>query len=58
MGTAQLEETGDIQTRSVGRAVRRPYSDSEDSDNDMLHADDSAVQCSGSTYGRSGRLKR
>ena len=30
----------------VGRAVRRPYSDSEDSDNDVLHADehDSAVQ--------------
>ena len=46
MGNAWLEETGDIWTRSVGRAVRRPYSDSEDSDNDMLHADehDSAVQ--------------
>ena len=44
--TAQLEETGDIRTRSVGRAVCRPYSDSEDSDNDVLHADehDSAVQ--------------
>ena len=46
MGTARLEETGDIRTRSVGRAVRRPYSDLEDSDNDVLHADehDSAVQ--------------
>ena len=30
----------------MGRAVRRPYSDSEDSDNDVLHADehDSTVQ--------------
>ena len=30
----------------MGHAVRRPYSDSEDSDNDVLHADehDSAVQ--------------
>ena len=46
VGTARLEETVDIRTRSVGRAVRRPYSDSEDSDNDVLHADehDSAVQ--------------
>ena len=46
VGTARLEETGDIRTRSVMRAVRRPYSDSEDSDNDVLHADehDSAVQ--------------
>ena len=46
VGTARLEETGDIRTRSVGRAVCRPYSDSEDSDNDVLHADehDSTVQ--------------
>ena len=30
----------------MGRAVRRPYSDSEDSDNEVLHADehDGAVQ--------------
>ena len=34
-----------IRTRSVGRAVRRPYSDSEESDNDVLYAevDDSAL---------------
>ena len=46
VGTARLEETVDIRTRSVGRAVHRPYSDSEDSDNDVLHADehDSAVK--------------
>ena len=33
-------------TRMVGRAVRRPYSDSDDSDNDMLHAEehDSSVR--------------
>ena len=46
----RLEETVDIRTRSVGRAVRRRYSDSEDSDNDVpyLHIctdeHDSAVQ--------------
>ena len=28
VGTARLEETVNIRTRSVGRAVRRPYSDS------------------------------
>ena len=46
VGTARLEERVDIRTRSVGRDVRRPYSDSEDSDNDVLHTDehDSAVQ--------------
>ena len=40
------EETVDIRTRSVGHAVCRPYSDSEDSDNDVLYADehDSALQ--------------
>ena len=45
MGTARLEETVNIRTRSVGRAVRRPYSDSEESDNDVLYAeeDDSAL---------------
>ena len=29
-----------IRTRSVGCAVRRPYSDSDESDNDVLYADD------------------
>ena len=35
-----------IRTRSVGRAVRRLYSDSEESDNDVLYAEehDSALQ--------------
>ena len=46
MGTARLEETVNIRTRSVGRAVRRPDSDSEESDNDVLYAEehDSALQ--------------
>ena len=46
VGTARLEETVNIRTRSVGRAVRRPYSDSEESDNDVLYAEehDSALQ--------------
>ena len=45
-GTARLLETVNIQTRSVGCAVRRPYSDSDESDNDVLYADeyDSTVQ--------------
>ena len=37
VGTTRLEETVNIQTRSVGRAVRRPYSDSEESDNDVVY---------------------
>ena len=39
-------ETVNNRTRSVGRAVRRPYSDSEESDNDVLYAEeqDSTVQ--------------
>ena len=46
VGTARLLETVNNQTRSVGRAVRRPYSDSEESDNDVLYAEehDSTVQ--------------
>ena len=46
VGIARLEETVNIRTRSVGRAVRRPYSDSEESDNDVLYAEehDSALQ--------------
>ena len=45
VGTAWLEETVNIRTRSAGRAVRRPYSDSEELDNDVLYAeeDDSAL---------------
>ena len=46
VGTARLEETVNIRTRSVGRAVRRPDSDSEESDNDVLYAEEheSALQ--------------
>ena len=45
VGTARLEETVNIQTRSFGRVVRRPYSHSEESDNDVWYAevDDSAL---------------
>ena len=39
-GTARLLETVNIRTRSVGCAVRRPYSDSDESDNDVLYADE------------------
>ena len=39
VGTARLLETVDNRTRSVGRAVRRPYSDLDKSDNDMLYAE-------------------
>ena len=46
MRTARLLETGNNRTRSVGRAVRRPYSDSEQSDNDGLYTEehDTTVQ--------------
>ena len=46
VGTARLLETVNNRTRSVGRAVRRPYSDSDESDNDVLYAEehDSTVQ--------------
>ena len=46
VGTARLLETVNNWTRSVGHAVRRPYSDSDESDNDMLYAEeyDSTVQ--------------
>ena len=45
VGTAWLEETVNNRTRSVGRVVHRPYSDSEESDNDVWYAevDDSAL---------------
>ena len=40
VGTARLLETVNTRTRSVGCAVRRPYSDSDESDNDVLYADE------------------
>ena len=45
VGTAWLEETGNIRTSSVGCVVRHPYSDSEESDNDVWNAevDESAL---------------
>ena len=39
VGMARLEETGINRIRSVGRVVCRPYSDSEESDNDVWCAD-------------------
>ena len=46
VGTARLIETGNHRTRSVGRAVCRPCSDSEESDNDVWYAEehDTTVQ--------------
>ena len=46
VGTARELEMVNQRTRMVGRAVRQPYSDSDDSDNDVLHAEehDSAVR--------------
>ena len=46
VGIARRLEMVNQQTRIVGRAVRRPYSDSDDSDNDVLDAEehDSAVR--------------
>ena len=46
VGTARELEMVNQRTRMVGCAVRRPYSDSDDSDNDVLHAEehDSAVR--------------
>ena len=46
VGTARELEMVNQRTRMVGRAVRRPYSDSDDSDNNVLHAEehDSAVR--------------
>ena len=45
MGTARLLEIVNHRTKTVGRAVRRPCSDSDESDNDVLDAEehDSAV---------------
>ena len=45
VGTARLEETVNNWTRSVGCVVRRPYSDSEESHNDVWYAEvyDSAI---------------
>ena len=40
VGTARLEETMKIRTRSVGRAVRRPYPDLQESDSDVLYAEE------------------
>ena len=46
MGTARLLETVSNRTRSIESAVRHPYSESEESDNDVLYAEehDSTVQ--------------
>ena len=39
-GTARLLETVINRTGSIGHAVRRPYSDSDESDNDLLYAEE------------------
>ena len=39
-GTAPFYETGNTRTRSVGCAVRRPYPDSEESDDDVIYAEE------------------
>ena len=46
VGTARLLETVNNRTRSIESAVRRPYSDSEESDIDVLYVEeyDSTVQ--------------
>ena len=46
VGTARLLETVNQRTRTVGCAVRRPYSDSDNSDYDVIYAEehDSAVR--------------
>ena len=55
VGTARLLETGNNRTRPVGHAVRCPYSDSEESVNDVWYADehDTTVQ---QVSRRKGRL--
>ena len=53
VGTARLLGTGNNRTRPVGRAVRRPYSDSEESVNDVWYEHDTTVQ---QVSGRKGRL--
>ena len=40
VGTARLLDTVNNRTRSVGRAICRPYSDSDELDNDVLYADE------------------
>ena len=40
VATARLKETVNTQTRSVGRAVRRPYPDSEESDDDVVYTEE------------------
>ena len=56
VGTARLLETVNHQTKMVGRAVRRPYSDSEESDNDVTCYmwKNMTVQYDRSAYGMSG----
>ena len=39
VGTAWLEESANTRMRSVGRVVRRPYLDSEESDDDVIYAE-------------------
>ena len=40
VGTARLEEPADTRMRSMGRVDSRPYPDSEESDDDVIYADE------------------
>ena len=40
VGTARLEESANTRMRSEGRVVRRPYPDSEESDDDVIYAEE------------------
>ena len=40
MGTVRLEEPANTWMRSMGRVVRRPYPDPEESDDDVIYAEE------------------
>ena len=40
VGTARLEESANTRMRSVGRVVRHRYPDSEESDDDIIYAEE------------------
>ena len=40
MGTARLDEPADTRKRSMGRVDSRPYPDSEESDDDVVYAEE------------------
>ena len=40
VATARLEESANTRMRPVGRVVRRPYLDSEESDDDVVYTEE------------------